>query len=82
MSVMDKFLSSIKFGDDDMDDDDFDGYDDDEDEIEEVPRKRASVKAENDFVDEKPKSKPISKVMPLKQVRKTGANGMYLFFWL
>ena len=46
MSVMDKFLSSIKFGDDDMDDDDFDGYDDDEDEIEEVPRKRASVKAE------------------------------------
>ena len=56
MSVMDKFLSSIKFGDDDMDDDDFDGYDDDE--------------------DEKPKSKPISKVTPLKQVRKTGANGM------
>ena len=76
MSVMDKFLSSIKFGDDDMDDDDFDGYDDDEDEIEEVPRKRASVKADNDFEDEKPKSKPISKVTSLKQVRKTGANGM------
>lgn len=76
MSVMDKFLSSIKFGDDDMDDDDFDGYDDDEDEIEEVPRKRVSVKADNDLEDEKPKSKPISKITPLKQVRKTGANGM------
>lgn len=75
MSVMDKFLSSIKFGDEDMDDDDFDEFDDD-DELEEVPRKRSVVKPDNDYEDEKPKSKPISKVTPLKQVRKTGANGM------
>lgn len=75
MSVMDKFLSSIKFGDDDMDDDDFDDYDDEE-EIEEPLRKRSSVKADNDYEEEKPKSKPASKVTPLKQVRKTGTNGM------
>lgn len=75
MSVMDKFLSSIKFGDDDMDDDDFDDYDDEE-EIEEPIRKRSSAKADNDYEEEKPKSKPASKVTPLKQVRKTGTNGM------
>ncbi len=75
MSVMDKFLSSIKFGDDDMDDDDFDDYDDEE-EIEEPLRKRSSAKADNDYEEEKPKSKPASKVTPLKQVRKTGTNGM------
>ena len=75
MSVMDQFLSSIKFGDDDMDDDDFDDYDDEE-EIEEPHRKRTSVKADNDYEEEKPKSKPASKVTPLKQVRKTGTNGM------
>lgn len=75
MSVMDKFLSSIKFGDDDMDDDDFDDYDDEE-EIEEPIRKRLSAKADNDYEEEKPKSKPASKVTPLKQVRKTGTNGM------
>jgi len=72
---MDKFLSSIKFGDDDMDDDDFDDYDDEE-EIEEPIRKRSSAKADNDYEEEKPKSKPASKVTPLKQVRKTGTNGM------
>ena len=75
MSVMDKFLSSIKFGDDDIDDDDFDDYDDEE-EIEEPIRKRSSAKADNDYEEEKPKSKPASKVTPLKQVRKTGTNGM------
>lgn len=75
MSVMDKFLSSIKFGDDDMDDDDFDDYDDEE-EIEEPIRKRSSAKADNDYEEEKPNSKPASKVTPLKQVRKTGTNGM------
>lgn len=75
MSVMDKFLSSIKFGDDDMDDDDFDDYDDEE-EIEEPLRKRSSAKADNDYEEEKTKSKPASKVTPLKQVRKTGTNGM------
>ena len=75
MSVMDKFLSSIKFGDDDMVDDDFDDYDDEE-EIEEPIRKRSSAKADNDYEEEKPKSKPASKVTPLKQVRKTGTNGM------
>ena len=75
MSVMDKFLSSIKFGDDDMDDDDFDDYDDEE-EIEEPIRKRSSAKADIDYEEEKPKSKPASKVTPLKQVRKTGTNGM------
>ena len=51
MSVMDKFLSSIKFGDDDMDDDDFDDYDDEE-EIEEPLRKRSSAKADNDYEEE------------------------------
>lgn len=76
MSVMDKFLSSIKYGEDDMDDDDFDDFDDEDDEIEELPRKRMSSKADSDIEPEKPKSKPVSKVTPLKQVKKTSANGM------
>lgn len=78
MSVMDKFLSSIKFGDEDMDEDDFDGYDDEDEEFDEPPKKKTVTKAETDFEEEKEKQKPklASKVTPLRQVRKTTANGM------
>lgn len=73
MSVMDKFLSSIKFGDEDMEDEDYEEYDED---YVEPPKKRSVSKAEADYEEEKPKMKLPSKVTPLKQVKKNGSSGM------
>lgn len=72
MSVMDKFLDSLKFNGDDMEDD----YDDYDDEVEEAPKKKNFAKVENDFEDEKPKAKSTPKVTPMRQPRRTGNDGM------
>lgn len=77
MGVMDKFLNAMKLndGEDELYDDDY--YDDEDDEIEEAPRKKASRVEENyDDEDEKPKVRSVPKVTPMRQSRKTGANGM------
>lgn len=73
MSVMDKFLDSLKFNGDDMEDE-YDDYDDEE--AEEVPKKKAFAKVESDFEDEKPKAKTTPKVTPMRQPRRMGNDGM------
>lgn len=73
MSVMDKFLDSLKFNGDDAEDD-YDDYD--EEEAEELPKKKAFAKVENDFEEEKPKAKPAPKVTQMRQPRKMGSDGM------
>ena len=73
MSVMDKFLDSLKFNGDDMEDD-YDDYDDEE--VEELPKKKAFAKVENDFEDEKPKAKTTPTVTPMRQPRRMGNDGM------
>lgn len=73
MSVMDKFLNSLKLNDEDMEDD-YDDYDDDE--MEELPRKKAVVKADADFEEERPKVKSTPKVTPMRQPRRMGTDGM------
>ncbi|MGN0132895.1 MAG: cell division protein SepF [Lachnospiraceae bacterium] len=73
MSVMDKFLDSLKFNGDDMEDE-YDDYDDEE--VEEVPKKKAFAKVESDFEDEKPKAKTTPKVTPMRQPRRMGNDGM------
>ena len=74
MSVMDKFLDSLRFNGDDLDDD-YDDYDE-EDEVEEVPKKKAYAKVDNDFEEEKPKVKTTPKVTPMRQPRRMGSDGM------
>lgn len=73
MSVMDKFLDSLKFNGDDAEDD-YDDYDDED--VEELPKKKAFAKVENDFEDEKPKAKTTPKVTQMRQPRKMGSDGM------
>ena len=74
MSVMDKFLDSLRFNGDDLDDD-YDDYDE-EDEVEEAPKRKAYAKVDNDFEDEKPKVKTTPKVTPMRQPRRMGNDGM------
>lgn len=74
MSVMDKFLDSLRFNGDDLDDD-YDDYDE-EDEVEEAPKRKVYAKVDNDFEDEKPKVKTTPKVTPMRQPRRMGNDGM------
>lgn len=73
MSVMDKFLNSLKLNDEDMEDD-YDDYDDDE--MEEPPKKKAVAKVDADFEEERPKVKSTPKVTPMRQPRRMGTDGM------
>lgn len=74
MSVMDKFLSSIKFSDeDDYDDDDYDDYDDD-DEIIELPKKKPVPKAP--IEEDRPKPKAAPKFNTVKSSKKNGGDSM------
>ena len=80
MGVMDKFLNAMKLNGED-DDDLYDDYYDDDDDIDEAPRKKA-IAASNDYDDdqeaerEKPKVRSVPKVTPMRQTKRTGANGM------
>ncbi|MBR1693226.1 MAG: cell division protein SepF [Lachnospiraceae bacterium] len=76
MGVMDKFLNAMKLNGDDEDLYD-DEYYDDEEEIDEAPRKKV-VKVDDAYDEEedKPKVRSVPKVTPMRQTRKTGANGM------
>ena len=73
MSVMDKFLNSLKLNDDEMDDE-YDDYDE-EDEVEEAPKKKAVTKSEPEE-EERPRVKSTPKVTPMRQTRRTGTDGM------
>lgn len=73
MSVMDKFLNSLKLNDDEMDDE-YDDYDEEE-EVEEAPKKKAVTKAEPEE-EERPRVKSTPKVTPMRQTRRTGTDGM------
>lgn len=73
MSVMDKFLNSLKLNDEDMEDD-YDDYDDDE--MEELPKKKTVAKVDADFEEERPKVKSTPKVTPMRQPRRMGTDGM------
>ena len=74
MSVMDKFLNSLKLNDEDLDDD-YDDYDDEDEEVEEAPRKKVVAKVEPDYEEERPRVKPAPKVTQMRQPRRTG-DGM------
>lgn len=73
MSVMDKFLDSLKFNDDELDED-YDDYEDEE--VEETPKKKPFAKVEADFEEEKPRAKATPKVTQMRQPRRTGNDGM------
>ncbi|MCH5280211.1 MAG: cell division protein SepF [Lachnospiraceae bacterium] len=73
MSVMDKFLNSLKLNDDEMDDE-YDDYDE-EDEVEEAPKKKVVAKVDSEE-EERPKVKSTPKVTPMRQTRRTGSDGM------
>lgn len=73
MSVMDKFLNSLKLNDDEMDDE-YDDYDE-EDEVEEAPKKKVVTKSEPEE-EERPRVKSTPKVTPMRQTRRTGTDGM------
>jgi len=80
MGVMDKFLNAMKLNGED--DELYDDYYDEDDEIDEVPRKKTVSSSDAyDDEDEKEKDKPrvrsVPKVVtPMRQTKKTGANGM------
>ena len=75
MGVMDKFISSIKFSDeDDYDDYDDDDYEDDDDIIE-LPKKKAAPKAS--LEEEKPKPvKAAPRFNTTKTTKKAGGESM------
>ena len=73
MSVMDKFLNSLKLNDDEMDDE-YDDYEEEE-EVKETPKKKAVIKSETEE-EERPKVKSTPKVTPMRQTRRTGTDGM------
>ena len=74
--VLDKLINSMKLNPDEYDDYD-DEYDTDEEYVEEKPKKKVFVKAdEEEYLDEAPKAKPTPKVTPMKQQPKRGVSGM------
>ena len=74
MSVMDKFLNSLKLNDEDLDDD-YDDYDDEDEEVEEAPRRKVVARVEPDYEEERPRVKSTPKVTQMRQPRRTG-DGM------
>lgn len=75
MGFIDKFLNTMRLNgeDDELYGDDYDDYD----EIDEVPRKKvAKLEDDYDEEDNKPKVRSVPKVTPMRQTRKTSANGM------
>lgn len=74
--VLDKLINSMKLNPDEYDDYD-DEYDTDEEYVEEKPKKKVFVKAdEEEYLDEAPKVKTTPKVTPMKQQPKRGVSGM------
>ncbi len=74
MGVMDKFLNYMKLNPEDEDD----YFDDDyleDDVVEEKPKKQLSPVNDEDIAEDKAVRKPLPKVTPMRQTKKTG-NGM------
>ena len=75
--ILDKLVSTMKLNPDEYEEDyEDDGYDLGE-EYEEKPKKKVFAKQEDDeYFDEEPKAKPLTKVTPMKQQPKRGVSGM------
>ena len=75
--LLDKLVSTMKLNPDEYEEDyDDDGYDVGE-EYEEKPKKKVYAKQEDDeYYDEAPKAKSVTKVTPMKQQPKRGVSGM------
>lgn len=78
MGVMDKFINAMKLNPED-EDDYYDDYESDEP-LDEKPQRSSYRERERDYDDndyeEKPPKKPVSKVTPMKQTRRSSGNGM------
>lgn len=78
MGVMDKFINAMKLNPED-EDDYYDDYESDEP-LDEKPQRSSYRERERDYDDndyeEKAPKKPVSKVTPMKQTRRSSGNGM------
>lgn len=73
MGVMDKFLNYMKLNDED---ERYDDYYDEEDPIVEEKAKKSSFRDMQEEEEESPRQKLTPKVTPMRQARRTNANGM------
>lgn len=73
MGVMDKFLNYMKLNDED---EKYDDYYDEEDPVVEEKAKKSSFRDMSEDEEESPRQKSTPKVTPMRQVRRTNANGM------